>query len=229
MASLISVQDTAGTSPNWDWKESQVERLKNGDSVDYFSQGSVTPDTMILYAGPPRIDAKGFSEKMSPIGLVTDVSFNIDNQLRPIWEIGTNQTYFTRGKSTHSLQIGAMVANKPSLMKLMSRQTPSPDGALNAQTTGSTSGHFPRPYQQSGQFWANLDSDATASPFGIMIIFKTKGSSTDADLKGDHVGAVYLENCNMGNFSFAMNSSAVSLQENVSIMFDRVLAVDYEG
>ena len=334
MSGLTSVEHLSGTRSNWDWKSSQVERLKTGDSIDYFSQGSVTPDTTLLLAGPPRMN-EGFIEQLSPIGLVTDLSFWADNQLRPMWEIGTDVTYFTRGKATYQLQIGAMVANKPSLMKLFTRASPAPDA------------DYPLITEQSGQFWANLDTDVGSSPFGLLMIFKTKGmSSSEAadraeedaavkmleedqyaedmrvyeelyevykekhkiwysdwikwegdenvayqdaqdnfrkvkaeadpaygailwgdgsewgydesiwkpnpyadteperpvkpgdlelsvndtasiDSNGDFVGGLYLENCNIGSFNFAINSSSVSIQENVSIMFDRAISVDY--
>ena len=302
ISSIDVVEDMTGPRNNWDWKDSQVQRMSNSPGMEFFSIDSVTPDTTLLMAGPPRVTEEGFSEKLHPIGLVTDVNFSSDNQLRPIWEIGTDQTYFTRGKTMYQLQIGAMVANKASLMKMLTRQSPSPDAEEH--------GEDPQP-QQSGQFWANLDTDATSMPFGILVIFKTKGTydksreaehawyksdmeyyegetkraneekkardkaslnrTMDLKLKkaknrsegvydptidrelsneydsrevppedvgkpplkkqyfknGNFVGGLYLENCNIGNFSFGINSSAVSIQENVTIMFDRALSIDF--
>lgn len=214
-----------GAKASWDWKSEYVERLRNtasgetGDGLEMFSEASVTPDTTLLLAGPPRLN-EGFSEKMSPIGLVTDVSFNSDNQLRPMWEIGTDQTYFTRGKTSYQMNIGAMVANKPSLMKILTRQSP-------VQGPKGSNGPYPKAPQHAGQFWANMDTENTAAPFGILMIFKTKGSTDTNNGGGDMVSAMYLENCNIGNFSFALNSQSVTLNENVTIMFDRMLAVDY--
>lgn len=210
--SLPTVQELDGVRSNWDWKTSQVELLKDGVGMDYFSQQSVTPDTMLLMAGPPRA-ASGFTEMLSPIGLVHNVQFSTDNQLQPHWEMGTDMTYFTRGKAMHTMQIGAMVANKPSLMKLLSRASP------------SATEEFPK--DQSGQFWMNLDSDTLSKPFGILMIFKTKSSFIWPDQPGDFVGGTYLENCNIGSFSWGMESQSVSLHENISIMFDRSVPVDY--
>lgn len=212
--SLSAVEYRDGAKTNWDWKSEYVERLKNGDGLEMFSEASVTPDTMLLLSGPPRIPDDGFKELLSPIGLVTDVNFSSENGLRPIWEIGTDVTYFTRAKTSYQLSIGAMVANKPSLLKLLTRKSP---------VQGE---EYPKAPDNVGQFWANIDTENTAAPFGILMIFKTKGSQ-NSDSNGDIVSAVYLENCNIGNFAFNMSSQAVSLQENVSIMFDRMLAVDY--
>lgn len=215
---ILAVEDLDGAKNSWDWKESYIERLENGDGLEMFSEASVTPDTMLILAGPPVIPAKGFQETLSPIGLITDVSFNSENGLRPMWELGTDKTYFTRGKTSYQLSIGAMVANKPSLIKLMTRQVPISDNSED---------NFPKAPDHVGQFWMNIDTEYTAAPFGILMIFKTKGSQSSTS-NGDFVSAVYLENCNIGSFSFNMSSQAITLQENVNIMFDRMLAVDYK-
>ena len=223
--SLSAVEFREGARTSWDWKAEYVERLRNGyggeigDGLEMFSEASVTPDTTLLLAGPPRLN-EGFSDKMSPIGLVTDINFSSDNQLRPMWEIGTDQTYFTRGKTSYQMNIGAMVANKPSLMKILTRQSP-------VQGAKDVPGVYPSGTQHAGQFWTNMDTENTAAPFGILMIFKTKGSTREDNENGDQVSAMYLENCNIGNFSFALNSQSVTLNENVTIMFDRMLAVDY--
>ena len=211
--SLGVVADNKYTVPSrWDWKAEYVERMADGAGLELFAESSVTPDTMLLLSGPPRMGENGFTEKLSPIGLITDVSVSTDNQLRPIWEIGTDFTYFTRGKSTHALQIGAMVANKASLMRILSRSSPS-------DTTDLPSNSF-------NKFWMNLDSESVAKPFGILMLFNIKGSLDYISERGN-IGAVYLENCNIGSFTFSMNSQALVMQENVNIMFDRMVEVNY--
>lgn len=222
--SLSAVEYLDGAKANWDWKSNYIERLKNGDGLEMFSEASVTPDTTLLLAGPPRMSADGFTSKMSPIGLVTDVNFSSDNQLRPMWEIGTDMTYFTRGKTSYQLNIGAMIANKPSLLKLMTRQ--SPQQGEGTEDSATPNAKYPTSPDHVGQFWMNIDTEQTAVPFGILMIFKTKGGQTEGT-NGEHVSAVYLENCNIGNFSFSLNSQSVIIQENVTIMFDRMLAVDF--
>lgn len=253
--SLPAAEFRDGAKTTWDWKNEYIQRLDNGEGNELFSQASVTPDTTLLLAGPPRLN-DGFSDVLSPIGLVTDVTFSSDNGLRPTWEIGTDMTYFTRGKVSYQLSIGAMIANKSSLLKILTRQSPVSDADVEVKKASHT-----------GSFWSDIDTDNTASPFGILMIFKTKGggsidgpevvnsSSAQYDsrmysdpnfrnsqefkdsqttsipkghVKGDILSAVYLENCNIANFSFGISSQAVTVDENVSIMFDRMVAVDYE-
>ena len=220
MSGISAVQDgIEGIPLTWDWKDSYIERLAKSDGMELFSEGSVTADTMLLLAAPPVMPIKGFSGHLSPIGLVTDVNFTSQNSLRPMWEIGTDKTYFTRGKTSYQLSIGAMVANKPSLMKLLSRESP---------IQVDTSDGYPDGTKESGQFWMNLDSEYTAVPFGILMLFKSKGSST-GDLNGDMISAAFLQNCNISSLSFAMNSQSITLQENITIMFDKMITVDYDS
>ena len=241
--SLAAAEFRSGARTTWDWKNEYVQRMQNGEGMELFSQASVTPDTTLLLAGPPKLGT-GFTERLSPIGLVTDVNFTSDNALRPTWEIGTDMTYFTRGKVSYQLNIGAMIGNKSSLLKILTRQSPVSDQGVKVN-----------PSDHTGNFWSDIDTDNTATPFGILMVFKTKGGgsiegtagassafnqSNNPDARegglggngyvaGDIVSAVYLENCNIGNFSFGINSQAITINENVAIMFDRMVAVDFTG
>ncbi len=209
MSLEVTSDRITSTPSSWDWKASYVERMADGAGLELFTESSVTPDTMLLVGGPPRLTQ--VAANLSPIGLVTDVNITVDNQLKPNWEMGTDFTYFTRGKTINTMQIGAMVANKASLMRLLSRESPRSSSDL--------------PTDNVGPFWMNLDSETMASPFGVMVLFNAKGGLGDD--QGSRIGSVYLEHCNIGNFSFGMNSQAVFMQENVSIMFDRIVPVDY--
>lgn len=208
--SLPAVSDFTGVQSRWDWKQSFVDKMANGFSLDIFSESSVTPDTTLLLAGPARIAEEGIAEKFRPLGLVTDISFSIDTQLRPLWEMGTDVTYFTRGKAMNTLTIGAMVGYKPSLLNILTRYSPVETDEY--------------PTDVKGQFWVDPSTQTVAKPFGILMIMKAKGGNT---VFGDFVGAVYLENCNIGTFNFSLNSSQAVFQENVTIMFDRAIPVDY--
>ena len=208
--SLSTVSETAASSipSNWDWKGMNVEKLRNYANMDIFSEASITPDTTLILAGPPRLGPEGGDYRLSPLGLVTNMSFNSDNQLQPQWELGSDQTYFTRGKAVHAVQIGAMVANKPSLMKLLTKVSP----------TATTD----YPTDNNGQFWMALDTETCSAPFGLLLLFKSKGSHNNMD-NGSGIGSAYLENCNISNFSFNLSSQDLVLQENISIMFDRMI------
>ena len=209
--SLSTVQESmSGIPGNWDWKDHYVEKLRGGAGLELFSEASVTPDTTLILAGPPRLEQHDDKYKMSPLGLVTNIAFSSDNQLQPHWEMGTDYTYFTRGKCMNTLQVGAMVANKASLMKVMTRSSPTASDA--------------KPTDNKGEFWMGLGTATCSKPFGILMLFKSKGA-TASNHKGEGIGSVYLENCNISSFSTNIGSQDAIIQENVSIMFDRIIPV----
>ena len=209
---LPVTQALKGIPYGWDWKSWYTERLANGAGLELFSQNSVTPDTTLILAGPPTMPSEGFTEKLSPIGLVTSMTITTDNQLRPMWELGTDRTYFTRGKAMHNLQIGAMVANKPSLLKLTSRHSPTSVTEFRGQN--------------QGQFWMNLDTEATSVPFGMLVLFSSKGAMSEDNRAATPISAAYLEHCNISNFNMGMSNQDIVIQENIMIMFDRMISVE---
>ncbi len=200
-----------GWNPYWDWKNEYVSRFQQGAGNELFSIQSVTPDTILLLAGPPRIHGGG-TLQLSPLGLVTDVSMSVDNQLVKRHEIGTDLSYFTRGKSHNQLNIGAMIANRASLLKILTRQSPTVAEGFGLN---------------GNNLWIDPNTDAVAKPFGILMIFKTKGG-TEEDSETDIVSSIYLENCNIGNFNMSINAGQAIVSENIAIQFDHAVPTDAE-
>ncbi|WP_252178883.1 hypothetical protein [Endozoicomonas sp. 4G] len=220
---LDTVSSESGIPINWDWKATYVDRFYNGAGLELFSQFSVTPDTTLLMAGPPRIGVNGFTEMLTPLGLITNYNIQIDNALRPVHELGTSFTYFTRGKAINTLSIGAMVAYKPSLLRLTSRWSPT-GGPVATVTnsysegeTGLTIGTSEFPNDVLGVAWTDADAPTVTRPFGLLVIYKTKN--------GLAANSTYLENCNIASYGVGMASDDLVVNENVSIMFDRQIDV----
>lgn len=219
--------DTQGFAAGWDWKGEYVDRLASGDGLERFSQGSLTPDTTILFAGPARFSDSDVTNRLHPLGLVDSFSYQTQNSLQPLWEIGSNRTFFTRGKSQNSIQVGAMLADHASLMNALTQES------YNAETgqvndTGTADLYVNTAGTKSpgvGNLWFNLDSEALSVPFGILMTFKTKGQTGSDSLNGNIMGAVYLENCHLSNFQFQVSAQAPVISENVGIMFDRAVPV----
>jgi len=189
------VADRGGLASSWDWKAEYVKRFESGNGYELFSQESITPDTMLILAGPPRLKDAGFTDVLHPLGLITDVSYQADNKLRPVWEIGTDRTFFTRGKTSHMMNIGAMLANTDSLMKALTKES---YDKLEGETDdeykpGSASNRSPG----SGNIWTNLASQSTSVPFGILLMFKTK--SHDGRNGPSAIDQVYLEHCHLSS------------------------------
>ena len=115
--------DTEGFAAGWDWKGEYVNRLSSGDGLERFSQGSLTPDTTLLFAGPARFSSVSKNaNRLHPIGLVDSFSYSTGASVQPLYEIGSNRTFFTRGKSQNQVQLSAMLADQKGLMKALSEE-----------------------------------------------------------------------------------------------------------
>lgn len=219
--------DSGGFIPGWDWKGNYVDRLESGDGLERFSQGSLTPDTTLLFAGPARFSAVATNtNRLHPMGLVDSFAYSTNSPVQPLYEIGSNRTFFTRGKTLNQVQLSAMLADQRNLMKAIAQESyrddsqKTADGEYFLNTSGTKA-----PGAEGSDLWLNLDSEALNVPFGILMVFKTKGQEDGTDLHGKIVGATYLENCMLANFNLNVQAQSPVIQENVGIMFDRAVPV----
>lgn len=226
MTTLGVTDKVDGLSPGWDWKGDYVSELASGEGYERFTQGSLTPDSTLIFAGPARFTAiSGDQKSLHPIGLIDSMNMSSQASLQPLYEIGSNRTFFTRGKTQNQVQISAMLADHASLMKALSEEAYNAD---TAQTKNGDGYHLNSKGTKApgyGELFMNLDSEAMAIPFGMLMLFKTKGSE-DGTLNGKVIGATYLENCMLSGFQFQLAAQSPIMQENVQIMFDRAVPVN---
>jgi len=223
MATINPQQDVLGTlqnsgfSTNWDWKGMYVESL-NGDGYERFSQYSATPDTTALFGGPARFTALGGSPTaLTPIGLSDNIQLASNPQLAQLFEIGSNRSFFTRGKTTNTLTFSRMLANQSNILSVLTQSAYhlSPGNSDGAAAPGAAS---PNP-----NVMLNLDSEYFAVPFGLMILMKTRGGGASGN--GSVLAAVYCESCMFQNYQFTVANSSPVIQEGLQIIFDRVVPV----
>jgi len=204
-------------STSWDWKGDYVDRL-NEDGYERFSQFSATPDSTILYAGPARFTGlSGDASILTPIGLVDGISFQADSGLQRLYEIGSNRSFFTRGKTQHALSLSKMLADQSNILHALSKVAYRP--IQNVAGYGSPGAESPNP-----EIMMNLDSEYFAVPFGLLMLFKTRGGG---DGYGKVLSAVYLEYAMFQNYSFQIASQAPVIVENIMIQFDRPVPVSF--
>jgi hypothetical protein len=207
----------AGFGLGWDWKNDYMTTL-NQDGYERFSQYSASPDTTALFAGPCRFT--GLSSgvgSLVPIGLTDNIQMSADAGLARLFEIGSNRSFFTRGKTQHAISLSKFLADQPNVLYALSQQAyqpPTDSGGFSAP--GGTS---PNTYVQM-----NLDSETFAVPFGLLMVFKTRGGDTGF---GVPLAGLYLEYCMFQNYSFAVASAQPVIAENVSIQFDRPVPVSF--
>jgi hypothetical protein len=205
----------AGFSTQWDWKGDYVSPLKE-DGLERFSQFSATPDSTIIFAGPARFTGlSGDTASLLPIGLVDGISYQSTPQLQRLFEIGSNRSFFTRGKSISSISFSKMLADQANILKALSLNVYRPD--LNIDGPKAPGADAPNP-----DIMLNLDSEYFNVPFGLMLLFKTRGGSSG---NGKILSAIYLEYCMFSSYNFSIAAQAPVIMENIAIEFDRTVPV----
>ena len=216
---IIPAQTDSGFSVDFDWKNDYVSAL-NSDGYERFSQYSASPSSTALFAGPARFSGlSGDASILMPIGLTDGVQYQADAGVQRLYEIGSDRAFFTRGKTQHALSLGKMLADQANILSALSVNAYRPtvdDGGYSAP--GATN---PNP-----NIMMNLDSEFFNVPFGLMMLFKTKGGG---DGYGTPLTAIYLEYCMFVNYSFSVASQAPVIVENVQLQFDRPVPVSFNS
>lgn len=211
----------------WDWKGEYVGSLNKGqDGYERFSQLSATPDTTALYGGPARFSAiasKG-AASLVPLGLVSGVQFASGVGVQRLFEIGSNRSFFTRGKAAPTISMSRMLADQKNIISILLQNSAASDGSITTNSDGQKGAGS----KASSDIMMNLDSEFTNIPFGILMILKCKGSNEGSN-RGKILAALYLESCMMEGYGFALDSVSPVIQEGISIQFDRVVPVAIEG
>jgi hypothetical protein len=210
-----------GFATDWDWKGEYVSDLADGEGLERYSQFSATPDTTMLFAGPARFTGlSGDTGLLLPIGLTDGIQFQTDSQLARLYEIGSNRTFFTRGKTVSSLTFSKMLADQQNILRALTLNAYRPE-SLNIDGLKAPGAEAPNP-----DIMMNLDSEFFAVPFGILLVFKTRGGSTGT---GKILSAVYLESCMFAGYAFQIAAAAPVITENVTVQFDRPVPVSFSN
>lgn len=202
-------------SSSWDYKGSYMSRL-NEDGLERFSQFSASPDSTALFAGPARYTGLGSGADLIPIGLVDNISYQDNAQLMRLFEIGSNRSYFTRGKSAPTLSMSKVLADQANILAALSKAAYRPAQAIDGQRAPGANG---------SDIMMNLGSEFFAVPFGLLIVMKSRGGNADG--YGKVLTALYLEYCMFSGYSFQVASSQPVIAENIQIEFDRPVPVSF--
>lgn len=204
----------------------------------------------MLAAGPPRLAAIGAtgsegtdvttSNVAFPIGVVQNFNVGQSSQVLRLFEIGSERSYFIRGRTMGTIGLGRVMYHGPSLLRVLNayqsgqtdqgtsivslyEEAENQQAQLNTARKGSAASPF---FHNPGtkNIWLDLASDVFSQPVGLMLLLR--------DSNNDTVGAFYFEYCMITNHGFAADSGGTILSENASIMFERVVpisAVDVVG
>lgn len=223
-----------------DWKPYE-NYVQSGMTDGAYASGAFT----LISAGPPRLgdvlgvspaDIPGVAAEVGaltfPIGMVQNFSLSNNSQFNQVFEIGSERSYFVRGRTTGQIQLGRVMYHGPSILRaLYAAAAPDinpptlvepltfPDAGPRA---GSAAAYLTNPHDVKrapgyANLYLNLASDLFANPIGLMI--KTMDSNENT------IGAVYAEGCVIPSHTFSTDSQGLLIQEQVAIQFERLIPV----
>ena len=195
---------------------------------------------MLVAAGPPRLAALGISAETNdtelgdiawPIGVLQSFNIGQNTQIMRLFEIGSERSYFIRGRTMGQIALGRIMYHGPSLLRALYAYLKSETGDVqfdplyknDAQVALNTSGaegskdeyHVAPGYEN---LWIDLASDVFSQPMGLLIMMR--------DSNGDTYGAFYVEYCSVTNHGLATDAGGTILSENAALMYERILPVD---
>jgi len=156
-------------------------------------------------------------DKLYPIGLLQQFSYQQGRQVAPMQTIGSGRAYFTTGKSTVSFNMARLFVKGPNLLRALYK---------NAEAVGvkvSTPNAFgERPVSQGAtNFAINLDSELFLIPFGIAVHYRDKSNNP--------MGGVYMESCMIQSYQSGLTAGQAMIMESVSGMADRLFSIDVDS
>lgn len=198
----------------------------------------------LIAAGPPRLaatvagDLNAIGTELGdiayPIGILQSFSLQSGSQISQLFEIGSERSYFIRGRTTSQASLGGVLYHGPSLLKKLYAYLNTgfsvggddrlyPNNANALLNTKGVPGTKQRYVVAPGyeNLWVNLASDVFSQPIGLLVYFK--------DSNEDTVGAFYLEYCMVNNHGIGLDAQGTIISEQASLMFERIVPIDIKA
>ncbi len=224
---MASVQD-------WDYFNRNVQ---SGLLEGRFMNAAFT----LIAAGPPRLSAVlaaatdvELGDIAYPIGVIQNFSISQNSSIVRLFEIGSERSYFIRGRTVGQVGLGRIMYHGPNLLRTLYAYLESNQG----------SNQFPALYQNTAlpllnttpveggkqeyaiapgfeNLWVDLASDVFSQPIGLLVMFR--------DSNEDTVGAIYLEYGMVTNHGLSTESGSTVLSENAALLYERLVPIDVQA
>jgi hypothetical protein len=214
----------ASTLSDWSFRQFHLAADRGGKNQGQF----MTPEATLIAAGPARLEdlAGGGSidNAVVPIAITDNLSVNQNKMLQQIFEVGSRRSYFVSGHTTGNVAISRPMFNGPSLMRVLTAKTQDHAGLDNTAGLDTVKGGDPAilnngAYSETDEasLYVNLQAEIFDRPLGLMVYM--------IDQRNVPYGAFYIEDCNVQAHGMGIASQAMTIVENVSCMFDRIVPV----
>jgi hypothetical protein len=183
-----------------------------------------------LFAGPPRLSGpdqaiianSAGKNLVQPIGLIQSWNLGQNSQFNRVYELGSERSYFIRGRTMGQMNLGRIYYHGPSLLKMMYAYYGDTIMPVTVEAYFPNIGRNPNPHDvviDPGykNLFLNLASDLFSQPVGLMCKFMDSNEET--------IGGMYFEACNIPNHSIGTDSNGTVIQEQATVQYERSVPV----
>ena len=217
----VQARYAASTIKDWNFRQFHLQLDRGGKNQGTF----MTPEATLIGAGPARLSevGGGLESSIVPIGVTDNVAINQNKMLQQIFEIGSRRSYFVSGHTTGTVSISRPMFNGPSLLRLLTGAMADYDGLDNEAGLSPVNGGDPAfgqdgvPDPGEATFYINLQAEIFDRPLGLLFYM--------IDQRNVPYGACYVEDANIQAHAWNIAAQAMTVVENVSMMFDRIQPV----
>jgi hypothetical protein len=211
---------SASTLSNWRFREFHLALDRGGKNQGTF----MTPESTLIAAGPARLSDLSSEDALSslivPMAVTDNVAVNQNKMLQQIFEIGSRRSYFVSGHTTGTVSLSRPMFNGPSVLRLLTAATDDHDDLENdagLSPVGGGDSAGDNLDQGKAELYINLQAEIFDRPLGLLFYM--------IDQRNAPYGAMYVEDANIQAHAFNVAAQAMTVVENTSLMFDRILPV----
>jgi hypothetical protein len=217
------------------------------DNYDFFNRAVqsgltegqfVNAESILIAAGPPTLGALGLSDPTTlvqqnvafPLGKVQQFTLSHNLAWQRIFEIGSKRSYFISGRAVGTIGLGTVYYHGPSLLRVLYAYY-SNTGTVNVPSLYNTGDVMNRvnPHDvkiapgsgTNGNMWLNLASDIFTQPMGLLLLMRDSNNAS--------VAAFYVEYGVVPTHGISFDSQSVLIQEQTTILFERIVPIDIDG
>lgn len=204
------------TLNRWNFRDWHIGSDQGGAHTN-----AITSENFFVAAGPARLSQIGssFAQKVVPIGMVESVSVGQQKMVQPVREIGSRRSYHVSSFASGNMSLSRAMFSQASLLKMLTIANDDISDIDNPAGPES-----PLAYDGDSQattndasMWINLQSEVFDRPFGLLLYI--------LDQRNVPYGAMYAEDVFINSHNFALMAQGVTVSEQVSMVFDRILPV----
>ena len=200
---------------NWNFNKRIIATMR--------SKRFASAKSFLVIAGPPLFADATDLNLLTPLGLVQQFGMQSQNALMRLFEMGSREPYFLRGRETNRANLTRVMYDGNSLLKAMYQNSGRefPDEVPKHAQPGADS---------DATTWWNLQSVLFEEPTGLYLRLESfeaaETSSGQGSLSaGNAIGAVYLEEVHVDSHQVTVDANNVLIAENVSIQWARQVPI----